>query len=59
MLMTSKSKNNIWRAEQATLLRLKGRLVYVLFAVAILLAMGGWLYFIGRISWRFATWIFG
>jgi hypothetical protein len=58
-LMTSKSENNILRPEQAPLLRLKGWLIYLLFTAAILLAMGGWLYFLGSISWRFATWIFG
>ena len=57
--MTSKSENNISRPEQATLLRFKGWLIYLLFTATILFAMGGWLYFLGRISWRFATWIFG
>jgi hypothetical protein len=56
-LMTSKSENNIWRSEQAPRLRLKTWLIYLLFTVTILFAMGGWLYFLGNIFWRFVIWI--
>ena len=54
--MTSKSENNIWRSEQAPRLRLKTWLIYLLFTVTILIAMGGWLYFLGHICWRIVSW---
>jgi hypothetical protein len=38
--------------------RLKDGAPFVFYAAIVLIAMTGWLYFIGRLLWWFVTWIF-
>jgi hypothetical protein len=37
--------------------RLKDGAPFIFYAVIVLIAMTGWLYFIGRLLWQFMSWI--
>jgi hypothetical protein len=38
--------------------RLKDGAPFIFYSTIVLIAMTVWLYFIGRLLWRFASWIF-
>jgi hypothetical protein len=38
--------------------RYKGSLIFVVFLTSVLVAMAGWLYFLGGIAWRLSMWTF-
>jgi hypothetical protein len=39
--------------------RLKDGAPFIFYAVIVLVAMMGWLYFIGHLLWRFMSWMLG
>jgi hypothetical protein len=41
-----------------TFSRYKSSLVFVVFLASVLVAMAGWLYFLGAIAWRLSMWTF-
>jgi hypothetical protein len=43
---------------RSILSKLKDRIPLIIYFTAVLVAMVGWLYFIGRLLWYFAVWIF-
>jgi hypothetical protein len=42
----------------STFSRYKSSLIFVVFLASVLVAMAGWLYFLGAIAWRLSMWTF-
>jgi hypothetical protein len=45
-------------AFRSVLSNLKDGTPFIFYFTAVLIAMVGWLYFMGRLLWQFAVWIF-